>query len=165
MSDNIQSKIRLNIWVIAGAIVVALILSIVLWMLLKATRGNMTVSEPATAILNVIEAPNYTDTPIIPTPTVMQTSSSGVPASPPPGDISIGTTVQVSGTGGDGLRLRSTPGLNGEVLFLGYEGEVFQVLEGPQEVDGYTWWYLTAPYDEKVQGWVVANYLSILQIP
>jgi hypothetical protein len=51
------------------------------------------------------------------------------------------------------------------VRFLGLEAEVFQVSDGPRQVDGYTWWFLVAPYDASVQGWAVANYLAVVQNP
>lgn len=75
--------------------------------------------------------------------------------------------MQISGTGGDGLRLRTGAGLDNEVGFLGLEAEVFQIIDGPQEADGYTWWLLEAPYDEGQQrrGWAVANYLASIQNP
>jgi hypothetical protein len=161
-----RSNLKLiNIWVIAGAMIVALALTIVLLMLLNATRGQKQTGAPATALLNVIEVTVSTDTPIMPTSTPAETLSSEFPPSPQPGELAVGNSVQISGTGGDGLRLRSSPGLEGEVLFLAYEGEVFQVLDGPQEVDGYIWWYLSAPYDEKVKGWAVSNFVMVLQIP
>jgi hypothetical protein len=77
----------------------------------------------------------------------------------------LGAFVQVTGTGGDGLRMRSKPGLDGEILFLGLEDEVFRVDGGPQEADGFIWWLLVAPYDETIQGWAVSNYLEIVQNP
>ena len=72
--------------------------------------------------------------------------------------------VQIYGTGGDGLRLRSEPGIESSILFLGYESEAFQVTDGPQLVDGYTWWYLTAPYDKERSGWAVADFLRVVQL-
>ena len=30
---------------------------------------------------------------------------------------------------------------------------MFLVEDGPQEVDGYIWWFLQAPYDETRNGW------------
>ena len=73
--------------------------------------------------------------------------------------------MQISGTGGDGLRLRTEPGLESEVRMLGLEAEVFQVKDGPREVDGYNWWYLVAPVDTTRRGWAVANYLAVVQNP
>jgi hypothetical protein len=79
--------------------------------------------------------------------------------------IGVGAYVQINGTGGDGLRLRSDPSLEGEVRFLALEAEVFQVQDGPQECSGYIWWFLVAPYDEKVRGWAVSNFLTVVQNP
>jgi hypothetical protein len=84
---------------------------------------------------------------------------------PPPGNLSVGAYVQVTGTGGDGLRLRSEPGLDSDVRMLGLEGEVFVVQEGPQDADDYTWWYLVGPFDETRRGWAVANFLQVVQNP
>jgi hypothetical protein len=71
-----------------------------------------------------------------------------------------GTLVEINGTGGDGLRLREKPGLNENVRFVALESEVFLIKDGPQEAGDYTWWLLEAPYDSKIQGWGVANYLT-----
>jgi hypothetical protein len=48
---------------------------------------------------------------------------------------------------------------------LGLEGEVFLVQEGPEEVDGYSWWYLVGPFDETRRGWAVANFMAVVQNP
>lgn len=86
-------------------------------------------------------------------------------ATPVPGQIAINTYVQITGTDGDGLRLRAVPGLEGEALFLGFDSELFQIIDGPQEVDGYTWWYLLAPYDETRAGWAAADFLLYVEAP
>jgi hypothetical protein len=83
-----------------------------------------------------------------------------------PADIIVlGSYVQITGTDGDGLRLRSAPGLTSEQLFLGEDAEVFQVRDGPQEANGYIWWYIVAPYDESRSGWAAANFLSVVPPP
>jgi hypothetical protein len=123
-------------------------------------------TKPAgTAIMQVISAPS--DTPVLPTPLPSETPTPepGTPPPPPPGVIAVGAVVQVQGTGTDGLRMRSDPGLSGKVQFVAIEAEVFRVLDGPVEMDGYTWWHLAAPYDEAVQGWSVSNYLNPIQSP
>ena len=76
--------------------------------------------------------------------------------------ISVDIFVQISGTGGDGLRLRSGPGIENPPLFLGLDAEVFQVKDGPREVDGMVWWLLVSPSDENRKGWASANYLVTL---
>jgi hypothetical protein len=67
--------------------------------------------------------------------------------------------VEVSGTEGDGLRLRDNPSLGAKIAFLGLENEVFEVRGGPRQNDGYEWWYLSNPYNSEKEGWAVANYL------
>jgi hypothetical protein len=84
---------------------------------------------------------------------------------PPPGEIKAGDYVEIAGTGGDGLNLRTDPGLNSKVRVLGLEAEVFQVRDGPRDVEGYSWWYLVSPSDEARNGWGVANYLRGVQNP
>jgi hypothetical protein len=113
------------------------------------------------ANLTVIAAP--TSTPAF-TPTATFDPLIGT-ATLPAGEIAIGAYVQITGTQGDGLRLRSGPGLSTTQLFLGGEAEVFQVKDGPKEADGYIWWYLVAPYDESRSGWAAANFLSVVPPP
>jgi hypothetical protein len=151
--------------VFGGAMIIAITLLCATSLLLWFMRPEPISSGQATAVLNVIPVPTATQVVSTPTPVVELTPSSSVPPPPPPGDIAVGAFVQVSGTGGDGLRLRAEPGLDGEVRFLGLEAEVFRVDGGPEEVDGYTWWYLVAPYDESVSGWGVANFLGVVQNP
>jgi hypothetical protein len=79
--------------------------------------------------------------------------------------IALGAHVQILGTGGDGLRLRMEPGLGGQVRLLGSEAEVFRVDDGPVELDGYTWWYLVGPFNERRHGWAVSNFLAVVQNP
>jgi len=129
------------------------------------TRPDEAASGPSTAVLSIIQAP--TSTPVIdtPTPPVALSSTEAVPPAPLPGTFGVGAYVQISGTEGDGLRLRSAPGLQGQVEFLALESEVFQIRDGPRDADGYTWWFVVAPYDETVQGWAVSNYLKVVQNP
>jgi hypothetical protein len=79
--------------------------------------------------------------------------------------LGIGVYVEISGTQGDGLRLREGPGLDNQMIFLGIEAEIFRIEDGPQVSDGYTWWYLVAPFDSSRNGWAVSNYLTIIQNP
>jgi hypothetical protein len=154
-----------NIWVIGGAVLTALMLFAVTILLLWSLRVEPDVSTPATAMLNVIYLPTSTPTVITPTPAVDTPATEPAPPSPPPGIITLGAFVQITGTGGDGLRLRSEPSLQSDVLILGLESEVFQVQEGPRSGDGYTWWFLVAPYEDTVGGWAAANFLEVVQNP
>jgi hypothetical protein len=55
--------------------------------------------------------------------------------------------------------------LQSETLFIALEAEVFQIEDGPSQADGYTWWYLVAPFDASHHGWAVSNYMNVVQKP
>jgi hypothetical protein len=112
-----------------------------------------------TPMITIVTAPpiQFTSTPD-PQATISPTQQDGIPPDPG-GIIEVGISVRVSGTGGDGLRLRRDPGTNGVPIFLGAENEVFVVKGGPETVDNFTWWFLEAPYDTARAGWAVSNYL------
>ncbi len=55
---------------------------------------------------------------------------------------------------GEGLNFRETPGMEGEVLKQLGVWEYIQVIGGPVETDGYTWWEFNICGTE-VNGWVV----------
>ena len=147
-------------WVYLGGVTTALLGFAVLagagWLLLP--------SRPAvvpTALITLIPAP--TTTPQPPTPEPEQAITATLAGQVIDG-IGQGAYVQITNTGGDGLRLRRDPGTASDILFLGYDAEVFKVTGGPQIVDGYTWWYLTAPYDESRSGWAASNYLGLIAV-
>jgi hypothetical protein len=154
-----------NLWVVLGAIALAAALSGIVFVWVISSRPTPVSKGAPTAVILVIPAP--TATPVIPTPILLNTPTP-TPTDPPPptgGPISIGAYVQVSGTGTDGVRLRAEPGFSGDTLFFGMEAEVFQVIDGPRDADGYTWWHLVAPYEVTRQGWAVSNYLAVFQNP
>lgn len=151
----------LSPWVLIGSLVVGVGLFCAALLGLWIARPGPGAAAPATAVMQVILLPTPTPTMVVPT----ATPTPEVLPSPPPGVLSLNAFVQVTGTGGDGLRLRSDPGLNGTIKFLGLEGEIFQVTDGPRESDGYTWWYLIAPYDANVRGWAVSNFLQAVPQP
>jgi hypothetical protein len=154
-----QLRRYLTISVLLGAVGIAALLMSFTVIVIMATRSAPAPKGLPTAALYVIPAP--TDTLPVPTTVLLPTPTptNEVPPPPPPGVIAVGSFVQVTGTGTVGLRLRSNPGLDSKTEFLGMDAEVFKITDGPQEVDGYTWWHLVAPYDEQRHGWAVANYL------
>lgn len=107
--------------------------------------------------------PGPTNTPVPPSPTPPPTSTATPTLGPlEAGQLGIGSFVQIVGTQGAGLNIRSQPGLSTEIQFLGYDAEVFEVREGPIEADGLTWWYLVTPVDASRAGWAAADYLSVV---
>lgn len=149
----------LNPWVILGALGFALFLLILTFLFLSWIRPGPVPGDMSQSVIHVISAP--TDTPIMPTstPVVLPTEA------PVQGGSYIGGIVVVAGTGGDGLRLRFSPGLESNVRMLSSEGELFEIVDGPQEKDGYTWWYLENPQDRTQRGWAVADFLQPAPIP
>jgi hypothetical protein len=156
-----QDKI-INRWVILAAILIGvflLILSLVIGFGFTAPEQN----APNLQVAELTLIPGPTSTPrILPTPTFDPAQGT---ATPLPGEIALYGYVQITGTAGDGLRVRAAPGLDGEPLFLGFDTELFQITDGPQEADGYTWWYLLAPYDETRSGWAAADFLEYVEAP
>ena len=152
----------LNRWVILGALGFAALLTILTLMIIGWTTPRVSPDVGfAPADLTMIPAPTNTPPvspvptidPLLPTPTL------------PPDTIGIGGYVQISGTEGEGLRMRAAAGLNSDTVFRGEEAEVFVVRDGPQDADGYTWWYLVAPYDETRAGWAASDFLAVVPSP
>ncbi len=151
---------RVTIWVIFGALAVSGgLIGILAGVFLLAPRPAAPRPTPG-VVLTMIPAPTFTVP--APTPTVSE-SREETPAAV--GGIAVGMFVQITGTGGDGLRLRSAAGTSNPPRFLGYEAEVFRVKDGPNFADGFTWWYLEAPYDPSRAGWAAANYLAVVTAP
>lgn len=149
-----------NRWVILGALLLAGSLLLITAISIGLTTPLRT-SEVgfAPADLTVIPAPTATSN-VPPTATIDPFAPTAVPTG-----IVIGNYVQITGTNGEGLRIRSNPGLSGEPVFLGFDSEVFIVQDGPREADGYVWWYLVAPYDQTRAGWAAADFLSYIPEP
>jgi hypothetical protein len=103
----------------------------------------------------VYPPPTFTPVPPTATLTPFYTSTPALPTLVP-GTIGVGAMVEVTE---DGLRLRDAPSLNGKILSQASAHELFNVVDGPRQADGYTWWLLQGVYDTARQGWAVENYL------
>lgn len=152
---------RINFWVILVSLLVTVGLFGLfglLVMLLPAPTAQT--NETPMAALTVIAAPT-------PTPTQPKIVATPTPTLPPTlGGISMGSYVQISGTDGQGLRIRSGPGTDNPARFLGMDSEVFQVKDGPKISGDFTWWFLEAPYDPERSGWAASQYLTVVnQVP
>jgi hypothetical protein len=114
-------------------------------------------------VLTVIPLPTAT-APVIFTPTApLLPTLTHTPPPDAPKQFATGELVEVFGTEGEGLRIRENPSLAADVLMLGLESEVFEVVEGPRESDGYTWWRLANPFDPSKQGWAADPFLRSLE--
>jgi hypothetical protein len=58
---------------------------------------------------------------------------------------------------GDGLNVRSGPGLSYPILIQLAADEYLTIIEGPLVADGYTWWHVQSDWGGWDSGWVVEN--------
>jgi hypothetical protein len=110
-------------------------------------------------VITKLSVPTTTSTSISPTPGVSATRSLQDDV------IASGRYVQITGTGGVGLRIRLAPGTDSASQFIAKENEVFLVKVGPVEKGGITWWLLVASYDNNRQGWAAGQYLTVVDQP
>jgi hypothetical protein len=151
-------------WAAAGAAAGVLVLAAVLSITAVARRASGGGQEAA-PVVTLIPRSSPTEEMVPPSPTVLPTETPQPAATPysATGRIEVGLVVEVFGTDGDGLRLRSDPGTAGTVQLLAGETEVFVVQDGPVEADGRTWFYLVSPSDASRAGWAVSDYLQLAQ--
>jgi hypothetical protein len=156
-SPVINTPVMIGALGIAGLLILITFFSIG-WTKPDPIRGFGFAPADLTVIPAPTSTPNVTPT-LTPDPLIVGTPTLA------PDVIGVGGYVQITGTNGEGLRLRSDPGLNGTPAFLGYDEEVFEVRDGPQAADSYVWWYLVAPYDETRAGWAAADFLGAIPSP
>jgi len=157
-------KTILNGKVLIAALIIAAVLScgsLVYIMVARPAASNPGLASLDSGI-TIIPAPTSTPKPLPPTltpipPTPMATRT------PAPGEIAVGVYVQPT-TGGVGLRVHTDPKLDSP-FFSAYDSEAFLITKGPEQADGYIWWYLTASYDTKRSGWAVQDYLIAIPKP
>jgi hypothetical protein len=159
MKNILSGKVLIAMLVIASVLLCGS-LAYILFMRPAVTSNPNLVA--ATSALTIIPAPSSTPRPLPPTLTPLPPTP--LPSSTPaPGQIAIGVYVQPS-TGGQGLRVHTDPGLSA-AFFSAFDSEVFLVTKGPEQADGYTWWYLTASYDTARAGWAAQDFLAVIPSP
>ena len=148
---------RFDVFVIAFGCIVFLLGTGYLLLYLNGYSFQRNIAVTPRAVLTKIPANSiptinysYLNTAATITPTPQISTASEFP---------IGSFVQITGTGGNGLRLRANPGTDSSVNFVAAESEVFKVVAGPVESGSYNWWQLVAPYDNSRQGWAAGEYL------
>ena len=145
-----------NVWVGVGAVLFALLLCgmffLLVWILTPETADSGAISK---AIVTRLPAPTFTPmVDMTPTPVVYEGILDG---------IGIGMKVEIFDTGGSGLRFRTEPGIDAAIQFVAGDQDVFRVEGGPVEEDGFVWWYLVSDAGSKRSGWAVASYLQMVE--
>jgi hypothetical protein len=87
------------------------------------------------------------DGPVLAATPTSQTTASG---------ISVGGRVRIQ-TNGTRLNAREAPGLGGVVVTMFEPGTIVQVLDGPVDSDGYTWWKVES--GDQV-GWSASDFMT-----
>ena len=75
--------------------------------------------------------------------------------------ISVGAKIKIVDTGPTGLNFRKTPARTGEKIRSLPEGNIYDVVGGPQAADGLTWWQLKDPSDG-ITGWGAQDYMKVV---
>ncbi len=82
-----------------------------------------------------------------------------ITATPAPQPIAVGSTVIVIGTEQAGLSVREGAGVAFPIFLIAVDGEIFNVVGGPAEADGFTWWNISDPADPTRTGWAAGAFL------
>jgi hypothetical protein len=143
-------------WIWALGALAGLALAVVAWVILAAYPIPALPAQAVAPQFTVFPLPTFT--PISPTlaPTAVFSPTTALPTVMP-GTIGVGGMVEATE---DGLRLRDAPSLSGKILNQASAHELFKVVDGPRQSDGYTWWLLEGVFDATRQGWAVENYLK-----
>lgn len=129
-------------------------------LLVSSGSGNavmvMTATLPAGFVPQVQPPATYImQGPTLPPPAITRT----------PESVSVGKVVTVIDVGDQQLNVRDVPGVMGSsVIFRSPEGTAFLVVEGPNLVDGLTWWRIQDPSDSTLTGWAASNYLQVVLV-
>jgi hypothetical protein len=143
-------------WVWPLGIACALGILVIVWAAILFAPVPVQPAGAAQPLFTVYPPPSFT--PVLPSATFTPffTPTIGVPTAQP-GTIGVGALVEVTE---DGLRLRDAPTTSGTILYQADAHEIFRVIDGPRQADGYTWWQLQGVYNTDLRGWAVENYLK-----
>jgi hypothetical protein len=126
-------------------------------------RPALNFSSPTSTIQIITPAATEfvppTATPYV-APTETPLPAVAAPAAGAGGPIAVGSRVAVVDTGGNGLNFRRDATTSAEKIRSLPEGSIYEVVGGPQENGGYTWWQLKDPSDGTT-GWGVQNYMKL----
>jgi hypothetical protein len=133
------------------------------------------INDNRPALSNIAMSPTSTFAIITPTATefVPPTATpyaapTDTPPAAPPTDvgitndpITVGAQVKIVDTGPTGLNFRKEPSRSAEKLRTLPEGNIYEVIGGPQNADGLVWWQLKDPSDGTT-GWGAADYMRVV---
>ena len=142
-------------WVVGlgiGAVAAVIILLIVAFVF---SRGSAEpeptpTAEVVTPTPTLVPRPSPTAAQAAPTATADSgTTDETATTAPATDSIAVGGYVRVAAQAG--LSFRQTPSTDGVLIIVLESGNVLEVIGGPQQAGGYTWWQLRRP--EGQEGW------------
>lgn len=86
------------------------------------------------------------------------------PAEIPPasgGEIAVGATVEVIGTDGAGVNVRSMASTEGEIIATFFDGTILEVTGESVAAEDFIWWPVIS--EEGIEGYVVQEYLEVIE--
>lgn len=176
-----DSSLYLPWWSLVLMLVGVLVMAFIIVMLAMSLGGNAPLTEPAPIVRVVTGEATFATLPsgssaATATPGSRTITGGEAPATmamsgpeltpvvftPTPQRIQVGSQVAVDGVGANKLNVRDNPGSIGtSVLFRADEGTLFEVIDGPSQADGFTWWRIQAVNNPSQAGWAASNYLII----
>ncbi|GAB4574984.1 MAG: hypothetical protein Kow0077_24250 [Anaerolineae bacterium] len=76
-------------------------------------------------------------------------------------EVRIGAEIEIFDVGAAGLNVREGAGTTFPVRLIAAEGSRFEVIGGPEESGGFTWWQIRSVDDPTIEGWAVADFLRV----
>ncbi|MCO5184483.1 MAG: SH3 domain-containing protein [Anaerolineae bacterium] len=145
-------------------IVVTIIAIVVAWQLVTnfLIPEPLVVAPPAPTVV-LVTAPATaapTATADLATPTPLPTLTPEPTSDPalPPELITVGLFASVANTGGIGVTVRGGPSTNNAPLLIAPEAAIVEIIGGPTEGSGFTWWQLRL--EDGTEGWAAADFLE-----
>jgi len=146
----------------------AIVITGALFYVLVTMLGGGVVPTPTpTATLMVASGETAsTPTPVPATPTPTPAPATPTPAPPTPTPTAAADVLQVGSkatvNAEAGLRVRSGPGTNFDLVITLPYAMVVDIVDGPERADNYTWWQIefSTPEGVKQQGWVAGDFLD-----
>lgn len=162
---------------------VALVATLIV-MALTSLGGRFSPGGETPVIIVVTSTPTRapTDPPVSPTPrlptatptsvlegqetpgaALEETPGAAITPAPEQLEIRVGAEIEVFDVGTAGLNVRDGAGTGFPVVLIAAEGSRFEVISGPEEGSGFTWWELRSVDDPTMTGWGVAEFLRVPQ--
>ncbi len=146
---------RLRTFLLVADIVAVAVLVLVLSRMHTPTPAVVDLPTPTAVSLGIGLVP--TDTVVPPTATPLPRTTVPTPAKPV---MAPGGKATLTGLGSSGLRVHKDAGLNSTVVGVMRGNVTVQIVAGPKDADGITWWQVKGWDSKGTLGWASGKYLA-----